>query len=465
MSLAAPASGVSDGATNSVPTVASPAAAAAADTTHNVPTLNTHNTAHTGNTSPTLPSLSRSFLTNERIKKAYDTPFLQYKNLCDAIMKEHRELQRFETRCAGHPDGTRTLPNSIGLPTDLVKKMRFTPVNESLAFYEAELKAIRAVQTTVIETVYTNLLSAKKRHLELLTSRLDTTAYISKVTNEYEQSTLTDWFNVHDNPVVRMYTSAEAMWTTGVSTVQEKTVDGHTLAQYAQHFQMTLLTNINKYCADRRMELFNHLQNRKEANAANTDAQERIMKGATTGETLAMLSQFYVDQALKKKHPQITPRNSIASFTPSKSIPVAAAAASSSNSKPQRAQAPDRHQPSIKTAFTCPPSFNIHPDATGFASRPTAAGAASATSVPSIFDRKRRSNDRDDTESQQPHSRRQKRSNWNPQSVIAIPDSQDDPTPMEEDDTFETPAQSDFHYGGGPTKTHRSGNGRGRERN
>lgn len=454
-SHAAAATGASDGASNPELTVAPPTAAAATDATHNVTTLDTHAAAHAANTPATLPPLSKIFLTNKPIEKAYNDPLRRYKDLCDLIIREHKGLLKFETKCASRPDGARTLPTSI--PFELVQKVRFTPVEGNDAFYAAEQKAIREAQATAIEAVYANLLSAKKRYIEHLTTLSDAESFVSKATSDYEQSTLADWFHTHDDPVVRIFHAP--IWLPGSSTVQEKKVDGHTRAEYTLHFRMILLSRINAYCAERRMELFNLLQKRKEANAANTDAQEQVLKGATTGQTLAMLSQLHVDQAMKKKLREIPAHKPSASAIPSKSIPAAAAASPAARFKPQRAPAPDHRQPSIRKALARPPSFNIHPDATGVTE---AAAAAASISIPS---KKRRPKDRDDAESQQPYPKRQKRSGWNPKSVIEIPDSQEEATPMEEDDFLETPPQSDFHHGGGPSNTHRKGSGRGRGQN
>jgi hypothetical protein len=251
-----------------------------------------HTTSH--NTQNTRERLQH-FRDAERTKTMHTDASKRYLDICAKLQDAQKRLSDFQSEKLS---GSSVLPRNLRIGiTDRINKSHTLPnVNNDPSFYKEERDALSKLERETEQSIYTILEKAKEKHIANLTKEKQTNTFITREVKTFT-AYVTQYANAFDDMCTPSDTSA--LVTTTVSDLSDVPSNTFPQQEAITHFENQLHTLINEHLALLVAKKFDDAAERERQQAADIAAQEKIVQGAHTGETLTALAQRAAEKLIK----------------------------------------------------------------------------------------------------------------------------------------------------------------------
>jgi hypothetical protein len=252
-----------------------PAAAVAAGSNDNTHSL------HSSNPSSASPLLTQ-FVAMPTVQQRYTDAENEFMTGQQELRQAREERDKFKSACTAQSPAIR-LPSSLQMK--LVKRAKLTPVPGDAAFYRDQTTALQNIETEAAAKIFETLLAAKDKRIAYLLTRASPLSFLSRKSQEHKAfvSAYAADFN----------SSFDATPSSASASSVSSTFP---IAEVVQHFDDHMARRTNELI----MLNVQVLQERREAKIKATveesKAQEKVLAGAHTGESIAMLADRAVKQ-------------------------------------------------------------------------------------------------------------------------------------------------------------------------
>lgn len=290
---------------------------------------------------PSLTSLTSSsaarlalltgFIAQPQVKQRYAAAEDAYLTASAALRQAMEQRDKFTASCTSNPPAIR-LPSSMQM--QLVKHAKLTPVADDPAFYREQIAALERIESESAAQIYKTLLAAKDKHVAHLQTRANAHSFQQRTLKDYQQfvtSYAADFDSRCGSPPAAAAVSSSAPSSASAAA----SASSFPISEAIHHFDSFLQQRMNELIMLAVNEQQTRLAAKAQATVEDNKAQEQVLAGAHTGQSIEMIVQQKV-APLQKQLQQLQQQQHRASHPPRSAVPPAAPRSSSqrTHSKP-----------------------------------------------------------------------------------------------------------------------------------
>jgi hypothetical protein len=229
------------------------------------------------------------FLALSEVRRRYAAEPAAYTAAFALLRTAQSELERFKLRTATSSDASR-LPHALQL--NVVKRAKLTPVAGQPAFYATETAELERIEREASTSIYATLLKAKEKHVTHLTAHASMHSFILRHTEQYRDY-VTRYAVDYNTQIGAPAPAAPDAAAASASTSSTAFPTDAAVAHFARHLDTEISSLVLLSVEEERQRR----ETAAQAAAQEHAAQEQVLAGAQSGQTITMLA----NNALEKK--------------------------------------------------------------------------------------------------------------------------------------------------------------------
>lgn len=275
-------------------------------------------------------ALLTGFIAQPQVKQRYAAAEDAYLTASAALRQAMEQRDKFTASCTSDPPAIR-LPSSMQM--QLVKHAKLTPVADDPAFYREQIAALERIESESAAQIYKTLLAAKDKHVAHLHTRANAHSFLLRTLKDYTQF-VTSYAADFDSRCGPPAAAAAASSSSSAAPASESS-SSFPIREAISHFDSHLQQRVNGLIMLAVNERQTRLAAKAQATVEDNKAQEQVLAGAHTGQSIEMIVQQKV-APLQKQLQQLQQQQHRASHPPRSAVPSAAPRSNSqrTHSKP-----------------------------------------------------------------------------------------------------------------------------------
>jgi len=233
------------------------------------------------------------FIAKPHVKERYTAAADAYLSATVALRQAMEQRDKFKAACNSNPPAIR-LPSSMQM--QLVKHAKLTPVAGDPAFYREQTAALERIESESATQIYATLLAAKDKHIAHLQSQANAHSFLARMKKEHEQfvqAYATDCDKSYGTPPAAAAAAAASSSAALASAAASSSAPSSFFPfnEAVAHFDSFLQQSVNELVMLTVDERQARLAAKAQALVEDSKAQEQVLAGAHTGESIAMIVQ------------------------------------------------------------------------------------------------------------------------------------------------------------------------------
>lgn len=218
-----------------------------------------------------------------------------------ALSKAKAQLQKFQSRSA---NGTGSkLPASLSLK--IVYNLRLPEVPGDASFYKEELAVLTKLEIDAQKTIFEQIVAARTRHMQHLAQQSNAQAFIAREMATFKQIVST-WADQHDS-LLSAAPSADSAAAAAAAGTSAPALDSNAFPRQCaiDSFESSLHRIIQGHAAMIIQKSIDAAELQQQRQAAENNAQQNILAGAHTGQTITKLAERAAQKAIQPLRKQL----------------------------------------------------------------------------------------------------------------------------------------------------------------
>jgi len=242
------------------------------------------------------------FLSRPAVLQRFASACSSYERAVEELDAARAARDKFVAACTKHLPAT-SLPPSLQLR--LVTKAKLTPVAGSADFYGSELATLQQIEKEASTRIYDTLKQAKDKHVAHLQSQCNAHAFLHRSQQEHRQfvsAFAADYDAAYGSPPASSTAEAASAAASASSSASSSSFPLEAaVADFVQRLQSHISAHLMQGVDARRAEF----ERKQRAAAEESKAQETVLAGAHTGQTIAMVAERTVAKRVAPLQKQV----------------------------------------------------------------------------------------------------------------------------------------------------------------
>lgn len=319
-----------------------------------------------------------AYLNTPEAKQHYDGAILPFLTLHKELQAAKDSLDKFRAACNKQGADKPTLPASLKLA--ISERARLPTVEGQPDLFADEHKELQSIEADATKRTIAVLLKAKEKHIAALQGKANTQNFKERATNSYMEF-LTPYARQFDElqgvgPAASL-SPVPAAPSSAAPASSASSALRFPLNEARLHFQKHITSRVDSTVFELLAKQKERLERKKRQHEESVAAKERVLQGASSGQTLAALANKAAQQAIAPLQRDVHRLTEQSKRQRLQNSATAAPRAQAANSQPR--------QPSLSahTKQRSPPSRTpAHPSNATTSSSARAASRASCSSPP-----------------------------------------------------------------------------------
>ena len=271
-------------------------------------------------------ALLTRFIAQPQVQQRYAAAESDYLSASTALHQAMEKRDKFKAACNSNPPAIR-LPSSMQM--HLVKHAKLTPVATDAAFYREQIAALELIESESAAKIYTTLLAAKNKHIAHLQAQANVHAFLQRTLKDYRQFVVAyaaDFDNRYGAPPAAAASSSSAASAASAASSASEPASSFPINDAVNHFDSHLQQRVNELILLTVTDQQTRLANKAQAIVEDSKAQEQVLAGAHSGESIAMIVQQKVAPLQQQLRQLLQQQQRTAQQTPHSAAAVAVTA-------------------------------------------------------------------------------------------------------------------------------------------
>jgi len=229
-----------------------------------------------------------TFLARPAVQERFADACLSYERAVEELDAARATRDKFVAACTKHLPAT-SLPPSLQLK--LVVRAKLTPVAGSPDFYSSEIAALQQIEKEASARIYDTLKQAKDRHVAHLQSQCNAHSFLERHLQEHKRfvsAFAADYDAAYGSPPAASPAPADPAAASASSSACSSSFPlDAAVADFMQRLRSHISAHLMQGVDARRAEF----ERKQRAAAEESKAQETVLAGAHTGQTIAMVAE------------------------------------------------------------------------------------------------------------------------------------------------------------------------------